>query len=690
MLQLDGLSLHFICQDLQKKLSKGRVTKILQQGAKSFTFIVRSDKENYNLFVCTETNQAFLGLSEYKLSKEKENPSSFLLFLRKYLLGALLINIQAYQAERLIFIDFEAQTDLGDKKQLRLVVELMGRQSNLILLNEYGNILDSLIHVDSTQSKTREIMPARPYVLPPFQEKLSFIQTSTDKFKSWLEEQTVDNKHQYLSLLKENFLSTSPLLLRYVEEASQTLSLEDFKNFLLHFHQSCIQEHNICCVWGAKNQNLFHDLQNLTSPTQEDILDLIFQQTQTEVRFVPYALKNTDTLPQLIENEENFYLYFSFEYALTFMAKALTQKQEQKKLNQQKQNIQNYIQAERKQWLKKSKIYQEDLEKSKDFELEKLKGEMLLCQSYLAPLGTQEVYVENFYEVDTPKLLLKLNPALNAFQNAEHFFNRSKKNVQKYEIAKILIHFAKLQEDYLNSLEFHLLSSQDESSLQDLLTEIQISKENEMSLQDYIRSQHLEEIFEKNAKEESTSKKKSFNDRQEEKRKAKSVGKPAKKSKAFQKFIQKPSKTKGKEQKLQSNSKPHFFITTQGCYLEIGKNNLQNDALVQRKYPKSCIWLHIQNQAGPHAVLYSPHGETPNEQSLVEAAKMTAFFSLPPHEKIKKHERFEKMSVLYTDIKKVKKIKKGKPGLVQISDEQSFYLIPEYVLEELPNPADVL
>lgn len=706
-MQLDGLSLHFIINEIKRQSLHGRLVKITQISNKSFLFVFRANQENFSYFLSLDANEAYLGpaSSFAKNYKEKDFTSPFLLVLRKYLQGALLLNLACYKTERLVYFDFEHHSELGDKKSIRLVVELMGRQSNLILLNNEGIILDSLLHIDFSQSKNREIMPARAYTLPiEKKESLLSFSKNSENLKTLHQLNTIEEKTKFL---REKSHGISPLFLKYLQELplgfeealrklvenlekgkkhlsfSMQLPLEQQKNF-----KKALQE-NFSFSFTETAPLAFYPFEEEKAASLLTFL-LSFQKkhflSTKENLFVPYA-----TIGE--ENSLGFYdqkiqVYFSFSRFFELLSIFLKENLEQKLWKKKKSQIENYLKDERKTWQKKKAIYLEDLQKSEHFLLEKKKGELLLCQTENVQTGKTFLEMEDLY-AETPSLLsIALDPSLNLYQNAENYFRRAKKLQQKNEIASKLLQFAFLQESYLDSVAFQLEECTGLEQLEALLEEIRFSKENELTLQDFIQHYALENIFEKNEKKQTFSTKKSFSQKQEEKRKAKSVGKPANRSKAFSKYIQLPKKKKEKLQFENHTFQPRKFLTSQGLLLEIGKNNFQNDALVQKAHQKEDLWLHAQNRPGPHALLHAKNGEKIDDTSLLEAAQMLAFYSLPFNARQKKNSVFEKTSVLYTYAHFVKKIKKGKPGLVQIKNEKSLLVMPAYVLEALPNPTD--
>lgn len=166
----DGIVTKCIVNELNELLSGGRVDKVFQPEADEVVLLVRSKGQNYRLVASANANYPRLHIT----AAQKENPQTppvFCMLMRKHLSGGKLLNIRFHDYERVISINIESVNELGDLSVKRLVVEIMGKHSNIILLNSEDKIIDSVKHVDSDISSVREVMPARPYILPPAQNK---------------------------------------------------------------------------------------------------------------------------------------------------------------------------------------------------------------------------------------------------------------------------------------------------------------------------------------------------------------------------------------------------------------------------------------------------------------------------------------------------------------------------------------
>ncbi len=169
---MDGLTAGFVARELNGLLQGGRVDRITQPEKDAVVLVIRAGGENRRLLLCASPNNARCHLTESAFSNPLEPPALCML-LRKQLLGARVAGIRQVGGDRVIHVDLDAVNELGDHVLRRLVLEIMGRHSNLLLLDENGRILEATRHVGAEMSRVRQIQPGLSYVPPPAQNRLS-------------------------------------------------------------------------------------------------------------------------------------------------------------------------------------------------------------------------------------------------------------------------------------------------------------------------------------------------------------------------------------------------------------------------------------------------------------------------------------------------------------------------------------
>ena len=171
---LDGAFVHFLTKELKDELCGARVSQIHQPNRDELIVAVRTFNGNKKLLISARANSPRVNFTK----NAPENPASppmLCMLLRKRLCGAKIFDVRQPDLERIVFIDFDATNDLGDPVRLTLAVEIMGKYSNVIFIDENGLIIDALKRVDPTMTTQRLVLPGMKYELPPAQNKLSML-----------------------------------------------------------------------------------------------------------------------------------------------------------------------------------------------------------------------------------------------------------------------------------------------------------------------------------------------------------------------------------------------------------------------------------------------------------------------------------------------------------------------------------
>ncbi len=178
---LDGLFLHCIGQELEHAVIGAKVDKVYQPSSEELVLTLRSrDLGALKLLLCARANSPRIHLTKATF-ENPATPPMLCMLLRKRLGGATLTGIRQAGFDRILFLDFSATNELGDKETLTVAMEIMAQYSNVILIGPDGKIIDALKRVDLTRSSKRLILPGLPYELPPQQDKLGLPDHSVEE-----------------------------------------------------------------------------------------------------------------------------------------------------------------------------------------------------------------------------------------------------------------------------------------------------------------------------------------------------------------------------------------------------------------------------------------------------------------------------------------------------------------------------
>ena len=163
---MDGLTAGFAARELNELLTGGRIDRITQPERDTLVLLVRAGGENRRLLLCASPSNARCHLTQAAWPNPLEPPALCML-MRKQLTGARITGIRQVEGDRIVHVDMDAVNELGDHVLRRLVLEIMGRHSNILLLDENGRILEATRHVNMEMSRIRQIQPGMAYLPPP-------------------------------------------------------------------------------------------------------------------------------------------------------------------------------------------------------------------------------------------------------------------------------------------------------------------------------------------------------------------------------------------------------------------------------------------------------------------------------------------------------------------------------------------
>ncbi len=413
----DGIVSKSIADELAEKLAGGRIEKVLQPEADEIVLLIRALNKNHRLVLSASPNYPRIHLTEVV----KENPAAppvFCMLLRKHLSGGRILSFEFHDYERILGIIVESTNELGDISEKKLIIEIMGRYSNIILVNSDNKILDSIKHIDSDISSVREVMPARPYVLPPAQNKTSPALIDTQTLLKYMDTslQTVDK------FLLENIKGFSPLLCREVcyradiDNRTGAASLEPEKRTALqksldNILQEIMNSQYAPCV-------VFEDEQH-QKPLDFHCLDI-------------RQYKHAISLTSISEVLDTFY----------------STRDNAERLKQKKSDLYKVLNNSIDRCSKKLAIQQQTLRDVADREKLRLYGELITANIHAIPRNVKSVSLLNYYSETGEHVDVPLNPNLQPQENAQRYF-------KKYAKAKSTFLYTTRQlEDSQQELEY--------------------------------------------------------------------------------------------------------------------------------------------------------------------------------------------------------------------------------------------
>jgi predicted ribosome quality control (RQC) complex YloA/Tae2 family protein len=392
----DGIVTKCIVNELNLLLSGGRIDKVFQPESDEIVLLIRSKGQNYRLVASANASYPRLHIT----SAQKENPQIppvFCMLMRKHIAGGKLIDISFHDYERVISINIESVNELGDLSVKRLVIEIMGKHSNIILLNSENKIIDAVKHIDNDISSVREVMPARQYSLPPAQ-----------------------NKEIPENVSPLDIFNNDKIEARHIEG----LLLNSIKGFSPY---TC---RDICANAGVSPKTPIPELNDIEKTNVISALSSYLEK-----------IKNNIFEPCIIYEDKNnlhpidFYCFkpsqtaFVNQYDLLSVAldDYYSLRDTDERLGQKKGDLVKVVKNGIDRCEKKVAIFTDTLRDVSDREKLKLFGELITANIYCIPVGAKSARVLNYYSENEEYLDIPLNEYRSAQDNAQKYFKKYSK-----------------------------------------------------------------------------------------------------------------------------------------------------------------------------------------------------------------------------------------------------------------------
>lgn len=442
---LDGLVIHSIVDELHKKLLGGKIDKVYQPENDEVVLHIRNNKENFKLVLsCSASNPRVYLASDYK----KENPINapmFCMLFRKYIQGGNIVNVSQVDFERIIKISVESFDELKEKTTKDIIIEIMGRHSNIILTHSSNNkIIDSAKRIPPSVSRVRQILPGQTYVLPPKQDKLNPI---TDiSLNSFVDTLSSFNGPIFKAIYSK-FLGISPVI---AKEICFRANIDE--NLLV----SEISSDDISKIY-REFHNLFKYIKdNIYNPCMviDTSIDKVLDFSCINLSlFSNLSIINDDSISKILEN-----------YYATKDIKDRT--------HQRSSDLRKSISIKLDRLYNKLNKQEKELIESENADIYKIKGELITSYIYMIEKGMESVEVANFYDPEYKNIKISLNTNFTPSENAQKYFKKyNKLKTAKKEITSQM-EITKEEIDYLENIMLSIENCENLAELMDIREEL--------------------------------------------------------------------------------------------------------------------------------------------------------------------------------------------------------------------------
>lgn len=418
----DGITIANIVSELNHTITGGKINKIAQPENDELIITIKNQRQQYRLFLSASASLPLIYLTEANKPSPLTAPN-FCMLLRKHIGSGKILSVTQPGMERIIRFTIEHLNELGDLCIKYLIVEIMGKHSNIIFCNENDQIIDSIKHVSAHMSSVREVLPGRPYFIPVTQEKKNPLELTEDILSNEILSRPVATS----KALYTGITGISPLM---AEEICHRANIDggiptDGLSSLEKLHLS----HTLL--------SLLEDIRS------ESFTPNIVYQGREPVEFAPFPLTQYEDLktveyPSISQVLETYY----------------AEKNIVTKMRQKSVDLRKIVQTALDRNLKKYQIQQKQMKDTEKKEKYRIWGELINTYGYGLEPGVKSMEALNYYTNEN--ITIPLDPTLTPQENAKKYFDKYSKMKRTAEALDHLLQETKSEIEHLESISASL------------------------------------------------------------------------------------------------------------------------------------------------------------------------------------------------------------------------------------------
>lgn len=406
----DGVLINAIVNELKANFINGRIDKIHQPDKDILIISIWCKGKTQKLMLSSNPSSPRIHITTEN-RKNPVNPPMFCMLARKHMLGGRIVNITQPEFERIVEVHFENINEMGDYVVKKIIIECMGKHSNTILVDENTRIIDSIKHITHETSRIREVLPGRPYVYPPSQNKTNPLNCDSGKISELFNAPEARTKpDRYVSDVFTGISRTTSYEIYFLSQIEDKSLSESFIKFFEMVKRSEFAPH----VLSDSNKNTI------------DIMPFRYKQ---------FDLANLNSFESGSQMVEYFY----------------SEKERLQRLEQSQAFLLKTVKANIEKLQKKLAAYTVELQSAQQSENCRLFGELITANLHLNLSNKDEVELANYYEIDMPKIIVPMDKSKSPSQNAQEYYKRYAKSKNAIKILIEYIDQTNGEIDYLES-----------------------------------------------------------------------------------------------------------------------------------------------------------------------------------------------------------------------------------------------
>ena len=434
----DGIVVANLVHELREQLLNGRIAKIAQPEADELLLTIKSANGQKRLYISASASLPLIYLTDTNKPSPMTAPN-FCMLLRKHIANGRIVEIYQPKLERIIHFTIEHLDEMGDLCRKDLIVEIMGKHSNIIFCAEDGTIIDSIKHVSAQMSSVREVLPGRQYFIPDTMEKQDPLTADTDTFIQVL----VSKPTPLAKAIYTSFTGVSPVTAEeicFLSGIDSSLPPKELsQDALLHLHnQFCIYFSAV--TQGAFSPTIYYDGKE---PKEFSSLPL--------THFSRYTRTDFDSISRVLDT------YYATKNTIT-------------RIRQKSADLRHIIQTALERNRKKYDLQLRQLKDTENRDKFKVYGELINTYGYNLETGAKKLEALNYYTNEM--VSIPLDSTKTPQENAQRYFEKYNKQKRTYEALSRLIQETQEDITYLESIQTALDIALSEDDLAEIKEEL--------------------------------------------------------------------------------------------------------------------------------------------------------------------------------------------------------------------------
>lgn len=445
---LDGIVIANMVHELRQQLLNSRIYKIYQPEPDELNLILKTTQGNFRLLLSASATLPLIYLS----TENKNNPMTapvFCMLLRKHIGNGRIVEIEQPAMERIVIFHIEHLDEMGDLCTKKLIVEIMGKHSNIIFCDQDNKIIDSIKRIGAQTSSVREVLPGRDYVLPPAQDKVNPLELTREYF----EQEMCSKPMSLCKMLYTSLTGFSPVVANEICDRAGLDGDASTASLVQGEEVSAVQENSAERLWQSLSQVIDQIRSGQFEPS------IYYDKEDVPVEFSSIALHMYSDLQWKRE-----------ESISTVLQEYYGKKSNVTRIRQKSSDLRRIVSNALERTVKKYDLQKKQLKDTEQREKYRIYGELINTYGYGIEPEAKSFQALNYYTNE--EITIPLDPTMTPGENAKKYFAKYNKLKRTWEALTEQVEQTQKELEHLQSIQTALNLSLEENDLADIKREL--------------------------------------------------------------------------------------------------------------------------------------------------------------------------------------------------------------------------